>query len=182
MKTKVISGVTFYHKKSKNSKEQPQQYAMDIANECNNQVMVKYGQFCFGSVFNYDELAVLIDKSPYKDRLFYELVTGKQRCFADIDGEYSDLLVKTPEPYFKSVYCFLEQNIPDFDPSQLFILNSSTKEKLSLHINYNGVVFENNEHQKPFWQDAIRFFEDRHMGCIKERSDGKFDRKSVVDV
>lgn len=185
MKTNVISGVTFYSKKGKTG-ESPQQYAMEVANGCGNQVLVKYGQFWFGSVFNYDQLGVLIDKSPYKDRQFYELVTGKQHCFADIDGEYSELSLKTPEPYFKSVYCFLEQNIPDFDPMKLFILNSSTKNKLSLHVNYNGVVFENHEHQKPFWQDAIRFFEEHdehmHMGFIKKRADDKFDRKSVVDI
>lgn len=186
MKSEVISGVHFYYVKKSQRGESPQQYAINIAKECGNQVIVKHGNYSFGSVYNYDQLAQLIDRTHYRDRIFYELVTGRQNCFADIDGEFAFLEHKTPEPYFKSVYHFMERNLPDFDPEQLFILDSSTDKKLSLHINYLGVVFENCDHQKPFWQDAIRFFEEhdehRHMGVIQKRKDDKYDRKSVVDV
>ena len=185
MRTVLVSGVTFYTRKSKKD-DSPQTYAMDIAKECGNQVIVKYGDYAFGSVYNYDTLANMIDKTPYKDRMFHEILQDKQHCFTDIDGEFSEMLEKTPEPYFKSIYTFLESHIDGFDPSQLFILNSSTKDKLSLHINYKGIVFENCDHQKPFWQDAISFFEEndehRHMGIIKKTTNDKFERKSVVDV
>ena len=183
MKSKVIGNVNFYTRKNKKDPS-PQEYAKNIAKECDNQVIVKSGDLWFGSVRDYADLARLCENEAYKDRVFYELLTGKQYLFADIDGDFEDLTYKTAEPYYKSVYEYIAESVPDFNPDLMTILSSSTKDKLSLHITYRGVVFENHEHQKPFWQDAVIHWEKHaeHMGWVYQRSDGKYDRRSVMDI
>jgi len=183
MKTKTVGNVNFHTRKTKKDAS-PQEYAMNIAKECDNQVIVKYGNNYFGSVRDYSELARLCERESYKDRVFYELITGKQYCFCDIDGDFKDLTYKTPEPYYKSVYDYIEASVPDFNPDLMTILSSSTKDKLSLHITYRGVIFENCEHQKPFWKDASIHWEANaeHMSLVYKRADGKYDRRSVMDI
>jgi hypothetical protein len=183
MKTKTVGNVNFHTRKNKKDPS-PQEYAMNIAKECDNQVMVKYGDHHFGSVRDYAELARLCERESYKNRIFYEMITGKQYCFADIDGDFKDLTYKTPEPYYKSVYEYIAQSVQDFDPDLMTILSSSTKDKLSLHITYRGVIFENSDQQKPFWKDAVIHWEANaeHMGWVYKRKDGKYDRRSVMDI
>ena len=101
MKSKVIGNVTFYRGKSS---EQPMEYVKNLAKELDNQVIIKSGQQWFGSVRDYADLARLCEMESFKNRIFAELLTGKQYLYADIDGDFESLIYKTAEPYYKTIY------------------------------------------------------------------------------
>lgn len=183
MRTKLIDKVTFYSKKGKNDPFMPQQHVLDSMPENNHRVLIKYDNFSFGSVADHERFATLILNTKEKDRLFYEVLLSDtpQFLFCDIDGEFEHLPNSNVTYYLDLIIEILSNKVPDFEPDFLRILDSSTDDKLSLHLSY-PVVFKNYEIQKRFWNDVLYDDVDDKLTTIFKRRDNTYERRSIVDI
>lgn len=182
MKTQTRYGVTFFCKKTKNDTFAPQAHVEDLMKQNGHQVMIKYDNYEFASVQDHDELADLIVRTKAADRCYYEVLLADtpQYLFADIDGQFKDLESGNVIDYLNLVSSKLKMKIPDFDEDRLLILDSSTDQKLSLHLSY-PIVFKDCIIQKRFWND-ICHDEDSLLQSIYLRTDDTYEKRSVIDL
>jgi hypothetical protein len=174
-----INNLTFYSK-PKDSESSPQEYVFDLMKKNGYKVMLKYGNYSFSLLPNQDELAEYILDTDESERVFYEVLTGPQWMFADLDGSVNsssdkcgvdssidkcDLdkcdLDKCDLDKYEAEVCdvlikvltkaFSILNVT-FDSNKARWLSASKGDKLSIHFSYPfDYSFENHEAQKKFW-------------------------------
>lgn len=168
-------GVTFYRKQDR---------AIDAMMREGNKILIKYGNFEFGTVKDNDQFAKLILETPPDDRIYYEVLRGPQKLFADIDGEFQFLNYSKPEQVVPMILEYLQKEIDNFDPKKMLWLNSSTNEKLSIHFVYPEIVFENHTQQSNFWKKAVLELEKtkHESNVIFERQDKAFTSRPLIDI
>lgn len=164
-----------------------QEQAFAYMEEKKNKIPIKFGKYKFGSVINQDEFINLILESD--EKIYYELLREDkpQRIFSDIDGE--KLTIKIVELYkqwcalltevFKAV-----EGLPKFNQQNVRIINSSDKNKLSLHWNMTDLYFRNCTEQKELWGYVEHVIEQKYPDLCYSytREDGKIELRTVVDL
>jgi hypothetical protein len=163
--------------------------ALKSMTEQQHSILVKKGDYEFGSFGDQEAFIDYIEECKPVDRIFYEVLIANhpQRMFSDIDGE--GLSITREEVYQQWEKLMSEVlsicGLAKYNVNKVKLLNS-TGDKISGHWSYlpGDRVFRNSSEQKKFWQYVEHVIEDKYFDlCFtKKRADGKTELRTVLDI
>ena len=194
----IMNGQLFYQRDFKYQKDLaqgPQEKTLDVMKQDNKKIMIKHGNYQFTCFENEDKFIKFLLGYPENKRCFFEVLLDNkpQYMFCDIDGNYKDLPKISLEDIINNLIVILEQAFKDFDfepfdQDNLRILSSSTKDKISIHINYLGKTFKNCNEQLVFWTYVTRIIIEKYDSmCYLYKQNNRsneeiYEPRTLVDL